>query len=246
LLPNLLPLYRRAARVPTTAAAQPMIQPFIEILGVSVRAYALFVGLGVAFAIGLGWRALARLDTPVWTRGRWLDVCLGAFVLALLLGRAVHVLDAAAYFAAYPEQIALPQAGGLDWRGVLAGGTLGALLVCGLRRLPVGQALYALAWAVPLVALGGWLGCLYAACGVGAEIATLAYTSPLVAAELPDVYGTIAPRYFTQLWGMGLALLLAALVAALGRWRTQADALRFLLAAGVLAAGMLLIGNWQM
>jgi len=68
--------------------------------------------------------------------------------------------------------------------------------------------------------------------------------SPLVAAELPDVYGIPAPRYQTQLWAALWALGLLALVALLV-WRGWPRRGRFWIALALLAAGMAVIGLYR-
>ena len=98
--------------------------------------------------------------------------------------------------------------------------------------------------ALPLLAFAGWLGCAAAVCGYGAEVDTLAHYPAFAVAESRDVYGIIAPRYNTQLFGLALALVLLALSFVLLRY----DGLkyrRFWILLALFSIGMLGIGFYR-
>lgn len=196
----------------------------------TVQTYTLVVGAAAVLAA-----ALALWSRPAAERKRWADVLLGGLVGAVVGARLLHVLLNADYFVDHRQEALQIAAGGLDWHGALFGGLIGLALLArlcapavGLRRL-----LPALAWALPLLTLGGWYGCLSAGCATGYEVDTLARYPAWVAVEYADVYGIVAPRLFTP--GFGLALGLIGLVwVALLRRHPQ----RFALTLAFISAGM--------
>jgi hypothetical protein len=61
--------------------------------------------------------------------------------------------------------------------------------------------------------LMGWRGCYEAFCSYGAEVDNLSNYPSWLVWEARDIYNIIAPRYRTQQIGMGLSVILLALVA---------------------------------
>ena len=208
---------------------------FTDIGPLRLQTFTLALALAIAASLGLGLR-----QNPA-RRGAVVDACLGALLLGLIGARAGHVLLNWEYFAYNAGEILHVQAGGLDWHGGLLGGLLGLWLVARWRGLDAGQLLQTLSPALPLIALAGWWGCLAANCAYGREVDTLANYSPLLVAELPDVYGIPAPRYATQLFGLGLALVTSGLAGLLS-WRGWLAAGRFWLLLALLSLGMFSIG----
>jgi prolipoprotein diacylglyceryltransferase len=204
---------------------------------------AIWTGLAGFVSGVVGFLLYRRLYGPL-TVGRWVDCCLCALALAVLGGRALHVLLNWPYFSERLAEAIDPRQGGLDWAGALAGGLLGAALGARWRRIPLASALDVLTPALPLIALAGWSACAGDRCGAGAEIHTLAYVSPLVAAELPDVYGIIAPRFQTQLWGQSVSLCLLLLTGLLF-WRGWLPRIRFWLVLVHIVGLMLTIGLFR-
>ncbi len=183
----------------------------------SLPTFGLALTLGIALSVGIGvFRSGYRLSAVI-------DAGLGAFAGGIVGARIVHVLLNWTYFADHLDEALHPNAGGLDWHGALVGGVIGLALVARWRRLPVRALLDALAPALPLLAFAGWLGCAAAVCGYGAEVDTLAHYPAFAVAELRDVYGIVAPRYNTQVFGLVLALLLLVLSVVLLRF----DGLRY-------------------
>jgi hypothetical protein len=99
--------------------------------------------------------------------------------------------------------------------------------------------------ALPLIGLMGWYGCLAAGCGYGREVDTLANYSPLVASELVDVYGIVAPRFNTPYFGMGWCLVILLMVITTGLWKGSANIPRFWYTLGLLSLGMFVIGFFR-
>src|SRR5690606_12168503 len=135
-------------------------------------------------------------------------------------------------------------AGGLDWHGAVIGGLVGLAAAARWRKLALRDMLDAFAPALPLLAFAGWLGCWGAVCGYGAEVDTLAHYPAFAAAETRDVYGLVAPRYNTRVFGMALALALLILSLVLNR-RGWLKYRRFWLLLALLSAGMFGIGFFR-
>lgn len=205
----------------------------------SVPIFSLALTVGIALSAGL----LLRRQ-PAGRRGAALDVALAAWGGAVIGARAAHVLLNWAYFADNLNEALRLDAGGLDWHGALLGGLLGLALAARWRRLDLRALLDALAPALPLLAFAGWLGCWAAVCGYGAEVDTLARYPALAAAETRDVYGIVAPRYNTQVFGMALALAVLG-VWALLKWRGWLPRRRFWLLLVLLSLGMFGIGGFR-
>lgn len=203
----------------------------------SVPIYSLALAVGIALSIGVGIRRMALRPGTV------VDTCLGAFAGGVVGARIGHILLNWSYFADNLSDALRPGAGGLDWHGALIGGLIGLALVARWRKLALRDLLDALAPALPLLAFAGWLGCWAAVCGYGAEVDTLA-RYPAFAAETRDVYGIVAPRYNTQVFGMALALILLIFSIILVRRGWLSDR-RFWLLLALLSAGMFVIGFFR-
>ena len=204
----------------------------------TVPIYSLALALGITLSVGIGLRRAALQPSTLIDTG--LGACLGGIIGA----RLVHVLLNWAYFADNLSEALHPSAGGLDWHGAVIGGLIGLAVVAGWRKLNLRNLLDALAPALPLLAFAGWLGCWAAVCAYGAEVDTLAHTPGFAAAETRDVYGIVAPRYNTQVYGMLLALVLLLLSIVLIR-RGWLKYRRFWLLLALLSAGMFVIGFFR-
>jgi phosphatidylglycerol:prolipoprotein diacylglycerol transferase len=173
-----------------------------------------------------------------------LDACLAASVFALVGARLEHVLLNGSYFATNLDEALRPSAGGLGWHGALLGALLGLALVARWRGFSVRALLDLLAPVLALLAFAGWFGCWAAVCAYGAEVDTLAHYPAFAAAETRDVYGIVAPRYNTQVFGMALAaaLFLFSLLLIGLRWLVSR---RFWLVLALLSIGMFAIGFFR-
>ncbi len=215
-----------------------MIDASVAFRFFSLPTFGLALTVGIALSVGIGvyrtgWRASAVIDAG-----------LGAFAGGVVGARIVHVLLNWAYFAGHISEALHPNAGGLDWHGALVGGVIGLALVGRWRHLPVRALLDALAPALPLLAFAGWLGCAAAVCGYGAEVDTLAHYRAFVVGESRDVYGIVAPRYNTQVFGLALALALLALSLVLTRYKGLNDR-RFWILLALFSIGMFGIGFYR-
>jgi len=200
-----------------------------------LQTFTLSLALAVLASISMG---VYRLSTR---RSIIVDAYLGALVLGVVGARAGHVLLAWEHFAYNTRDILRLYTGGLDWHGALLGGLIGLVIVGRWRHTSVSWLLDALTPALPLLALAGWWGCLAANCGYGAEVDTLANYPVLIVAEMPDVYGILAPRYNTPLFGLLLSTVTLILVIVL-LWRGWLGGRRFWLVMGLLSMGMFGIG----
>ncbi|MEO8392548.1 MAG: prolipoprotein diacylglyceryl transferase family protein [Chloroflexota bacterium] len=215
-----------------------MPDPTIAFPFFTVPVYSLALALGITLSIGLGLRRAALRPSVLIDAG--LAACLGGVIGA----RIVHVLLNWSYFADNLSEALHPNAGGLDWHGAVIGGLTGLALVAWWRKLKLRELLDALAPALPLLTFAGWLGCWAVYCGYGAEVDTLAHYPAWAAAEARDVFGIIAPRYNTQIFGMALAIgLLIMSVILIRRGWLKNRRFWFLLA--LLSAGMFGIGFFR-
>jgi phosphatidylglycerol:prolipoprotein diacylglycerol transferase len=213
-----------------------MPELYYEISGITLRSYTLFLTLA-AFAGVAGLILRHRLLAI----GALVDVGLGALIGALALARLGHVALNWNYFGARADEILRLEGGGMNWHGAVIGGLIGLSLVARWRRFNINELLDSAALVIPLAALAGWYGCLAWACGYGAEVDTLARYPAFAVSEARDVYGILAPRYNTQIWGVILAVALLSLFFALV-WRDQLRGLRFWVMLLLLSAGMFMIG----
>lgn len=211
---------------------------------VTVRTYTFWIAGGVLIAGG--WAVFRFRGAPVSTIARVIDVGLSGVVLGLVCARLEYLLLHWSYFST----VTLPTAewlfptheGGLMWHGAVIGGGLGIALAARLFRLDRRALWIAFMPALPLIALGGWLGCAAEGCAYGLEVDTLAHFSPLTVAETRDIYGIVAPRFATQGFGAALAIGVGALMIALRR-RNQTPARTIGIGLAVLSAGMFVISG---
>jgi phosphatidylglycerol:prolipoprotein diacylglycerol transferase len=209
------------------------IGPFV------LRTYTVLIDLGLLIGLAiLAWRGRQVEGRAV----KWLDVGLAGIAGGLVGARALHVVLSWDYFQDNSGEILQVWTGGLSEHGALVGGLAAGYLAARLLRVPLGPLTDALAVAFPIGAALAWAGCLMANCAYGQEVRTLADFPPLVAAELPDIYGTVAPRYSTQLFGAGWSLL-ALGVAALLTWRGVWTGARFWPTLAFYSLGALLIAE---
>lgn len=219
------------------------IAPFVTLFGVTTRTYTFALSLALLFAI-----ALVLFVTPRKQRAKAANALLLALAMGIAFARIEYVLLHPDAFNAGGQAPLDFAAGGLGWHGAVLGALLGLWIGARIGRIDAAlwwRWLDALALALPLVVFAAWLGCAASGCAYGAEVGTLADYAPRVAAELPDIYNIIAPRWNTPLYGVLLAALLLCIVAA---WR-YAEARRgrstgaaLWLALALLSLGMFAIG----
>nr|MBN1229589.1 prolipoprotein diacylglyceryl transferase [Anaerolineae bacterium] len=157
--------------------------------------------LDVAFLVGLIALARRGLHTDQ-NPAAWVDVGLIALLGGIMGGRAAHVAVHWSYFSNHLGETYRVWLGGLDWHGAVAGGIPGLLLGARLRGVGWVDVLDVMSWVLPVGSILGSLGCLMSRCGYGREVATLADYPLVIASELPDIYGIVAPRLNSQLFAM--------------------------------------------
>lgn len=212
--------------------------PILNFGPFSLPTYNAVLTLAIGVSALIGWRLWGGPGRS------WCVICLFTLLGGVLGGRLAHVINHWDYFQFALDEAIRVNGGGLDWAGAALGSIAGATLTARVMRTPIAPVLDALTPALPLLALAGSVGCAAAACAYGREIPTLAGVSPLVAAELPDVYGLAAPRYQTQAWqALGSLLLLAGV--ALVFWRGWLRRWRFWITLGLLVMGMLVMGPYK-
>jgi len=178
----------------------------------TVTSYAALVDLGLLAGAAVAclaarWRGMRTAHA--------LDAALAAALGGLAGGRAAYVAANWAYYQTHVRRALRPWDGGLAWHGALAGGLVGVVIFCAVRRLPLRSMLDALAPGVAVLAGCAWLGCLMNGFAYGIETYPGQGLLWALSAELPDVYGIRAPRVAVQLLGAGWsAIVLVALVIA--------------------------------
>ncbi|HEX2905424.1 MAG TPA: prolipoprotein diacylglyceryl transferase family protein, partial [Phototrophicaceae bacterium] len=213
----------------------------------TLQTFTLFVAVAVVASavIGIYRSRLAQSGFQSFPRpGAAADVYLGALFGGVLLARLGHVLLSWDYFGNNLNEVFTIELGGLNWHGAVLGAVIGLSLAARLRRVDARTLLDAIMLALPLIGLAGWWGCLASACGYGLEVPTLADYPPLVASANPDIFGIVAPRFNTQVFGLLLSAVMLAL-ALLLLWRGWLRCRRFWLVLALLSAGMFVIGFYR-
>jgi prolipoprotein diacylglyceryltransferase len=213
-----------------------------EIGSIEVRHFTAWVGGGVL-------AMLAIIEVAAYWRApqvmlRWLDVGIAGVLAGVVGARALHVAIAWEYFATHRSEIMQLELGGLAWHGALLAGLPAAMIMAWLRYVPFRDWTDAAALAWP-VGLGmAWQGCRRAGCGYGVEVRTLADFPDWQVAELPDVYGQIAPRLDVPAAGMAFAGGLLALALLLA-WRHWLPGVRLWLMLALTGLGMHILGYFR-
>jgi prolipoprotein diacylglyceryltransferase len=219
------------------------IAPFVTLFGMTARTYTFVLALALCFAA-----ALVLLVTPRKGRAAAANALLLALALGIAAARIEYVLLHPEAFGAGGQNVLDIASGGLGWHGAALGALTGLWLGARLGRVEVAlwrRWLSALAFGLPFIVFAAWYGCAASGCAYGAEVRTLADYAPRVAAELPDIYNIVVPRWNTPLYGVALAALLLCVVAL---WRCGEGrrglntASAFWLALALLALGMFAIG----
>jgi len=186
----------------------------VEVFGFTVRTFTFVVALSIIIAsVSMVYRVRRAM-----TIGHAVDVCLIMLVVGYALARLQFIAFDWTYFsrAHLPirEWVLPMQEGGLGWHGAFIGALIGLWIGARWLHLSMRRLITACAPAFLVIAFGGWVGCMAAGCAYGIEVDTLAHYPPLVVVEARDIYGIIAPRYFTQGYGVVLVLALSVIFAA--------------------------------
>ena len=214
----------------------------IEAGPLTLRAYTAWLGGGLLLALGvIAWRGEQRAPGAA---ARWLDVALAALAAGVVGARLLHVALEWDYFADRLGEIPRVWLGGLAWHGGVLLALPVALVAVRWRRVPLAAWTDALALGWPLAMFAAWTGCRTAGCAYGYEVRTLADWPAWMVAELPDVYGVVAPRLDVQLAGAVFSAALLALVLLL-TWRGWLSGLRFWLVLALSGLGLYLLGFFR-
>jgi phosphatidylglycerol:prolipoprotein diacylglycerol transferase len=179
--------------------------------------------LVVGLTLGLGWLVWYQVSTStqqsqdrgVLSQSERLDLGLSAALGGVLGARLGHVASMFSYYLVPPRLILMFWEGGLSWVGAALGALAGLWAYTARNGKPFWRAADALAVPAMWVSLAGWIGCQLNRCAYG----RVASGSPL-ALPMPDLMGSIEPRWPTQAAGgllslVGLILLLRLLPASL-------------------------------
>jgi prolipoprotein diacylglyceryltransferase len=233
-----------------------LLAQYTQILFWTIPTFRLAIGIAILLSLGIGF-----YRQP--SAARNFDVYIGALVLGIIGARLFHVALNWDYFTDNQSEMWVIEAGGLDWHGAVLGGLLGMALVLWLDHLitPRIQRFYriepktrpslntllaSLTPALPLIGLGGWVGCLAAGCGYGREVDTLANYPRWMTSELVDVFGIVAPRFNTPYFGIALCLVGFFIVLLLMLWRRiSLNARPFWGLLAFLSVGMFIIGFYR-
>jgi len=200
--------------------------------------YTVLLDLGIVAGLaGLAWSAQRQAAEA----GRWLNAGLAAVAVGLVGARTGYVLVNWAYFRDHLGEALRLWQGGLSWHGGLLAGAVTLAIWAHWRGLPLGKVADATAPGLALGVAAGWTGCLLAGCGYGREVFDPASPWRQFTAELPDIYGVVAPRLVSQAWAAGWALVVLGLLLALRRLPLPGGG-RFLLAVGLISLGLFAVG----
>jgi phosphatidylglycerol:prolipoprotein diacylglycerol transferase len=181
---------------------------------ITLRTYTFLLDAAILLGLGvLTWQGWRLDDEPV----RWLDAGLLAVAGGVIAGRLAHVAIHWEYFSEHLPEIPAFWEGGINWHAAILAGLLILLWACLRRGVSFRDATDVLAIILPIAAALACVGCLASGCGHGREVASLGDYPPYVAAELPDLYGIIAPRFQTQLFEITLNVILLILAVILTR-----------------------------
>lgn len=205
---------------------------------ITIRTYTLL--LDAAIIIGLlllAWFGWQRSERPA----QWVDAGLWTLAAGLVSARLGHVAIHWGYFAEHVNEIPQIWLGGLDWHLAVLGGMVALAIYQRNTNISWKALMEAFALIVPIGAVFMYTGCLMVSCGHGTEVITLADYPPLIAAELPDLYGVVAPRLVSQGYGIAWSVIVLALsLIFAGVFRQKG--LRFWLVLALLSLGIFLIG----
>jgi phosphatidylglycerol:prolipoprotein diacylglycerol transferase len=215
----------------------PMLPEIGHIGPITIRTYTLLLDL--AILIGLG--ALAFQGRHTRESTRWLDIGLLALVGGIVGGRLEHVAIHWAYFIEHLNETYQIWNGGLGWHGAVLGGLVFLRIGCSIGKTKPADLLASLSITLPLGAALSYTGCLASHCAHGREVESLAGYPPFIAAELPDLYGIVAPRLDSQLFGIVFCVVLFAASMFLVR-RLKKHGVRFWLVLILLGLGSFGIG----
>lgn len=193
----------------------PGMPPDLGQIGpITLRTYTLLLDLAIVIGLAvLTWQGWQIDDEP----GRWLDAGLWALAAGVIGGRLVHVVVHWQYFSDHMSSIPALWEGGISWHGAVLVGLAAIMIAANRLGVNFRRASLVLAFLLPVAAVLTEVGCMASGCGHGREVVSLAGYPPYIAAELPDLYGIVAPRFQTQLFEVAFNIILLLLALALVR-----------------------------
>lgn len=180
-------------------------------------------------------------QSPPQMRGRVFDVCLGAVLGGIVLGRVMHVAINWEFFSErLPLIWQLSREGGINWQAFIVGVLLCGRVIARWRGIALADMLKTASILVPLIAFVSWYGCATAGCAYGETVDRMSAFPAWMTWIAPDMYRLEMPRFATQAIGMALSLvvLLIALVLHLGDYLPKTRFWWLLSAIAVLSLGI--------
>lgn len=177
-----------------------------------VGSYAALMSLGLLAAVIV----TALTARPHIAPAVWLDAALAAITLGVVSARLGYAAVNWTYFQDHLVEIVQIWQGGLNWHAGVIGGSIGAWLIAhrSVDRPPA-AIMDVLAVGAPLGVAFGWVGCYLSACAYGRELFP-GDVFFFLNSDAPDIYGSINPRWPSQLLGAAWGLIVF-----LGLWLTR-------------------------
>lgn len=206
--------------------------------GIVIGSYAALLDLGLIAAAMAVWIEARRQQIR---SAIWLDAILAAITIGIVSARLGYAAINWAYFKDHLGEVLRIWEGGLNWQAGLIGGSIGAWLIARRQKdQPAMKILDLLAIGAPLGIALGWIGCYLAAAAYGKEMFP---GQPLyfLSIDAPDLYGSINPRWPSQLIGSAWAVVVFALLLLTQnkKWQTG---MRFWLFITIYSLGAFAIG----
>jgi len=200
------------------------MHPTIDLDFIEIPVYTALVTLGALVGMLTTWTCLQiRFRRAATARLFW-DGALVALIAGWVGARAYHAATHWDYYSARPDEIAQIGLGGLAMRGALLAGVVAVLLYTRWRGIAFARLADAIALGLAVGQAIGWAGALVQGANYGIE------NDWLIAMDLPDLYGLVAPRFPLQLAEITLfaALFIGLVIFAFSKPRAGALAATYL------------------
>jgi phosphatidylglycerol:prolipoprotein diacylglycerol transferase len=191
----------------------------IDLIFFDLPTYTAFVLLGAVAGLGSAYFYLRKRSARAVSLSIFLDGALLVLVASWIGARAYHVALNWDYYATRPDETAQIGLGGLAMRGALLTGFLALAIYARARALRLAKLADASALGLAIGQALGWIGALTRGANYGVV------SDSLIAVELPDVSGLIAPRFPLQHCEIGLFVGLFVGLLALALRRPRAGTL---------------------
>ncbi|MEW5718696.1 MAG: prolipoprotein diacylglyceryl transferase family protein [Chloroflexota bacterium] len=212
--------------------------PTLDLIFFDLPTYTALVLLGAVVGLSVAYLYLRKRARRAVALTIFLDGALIVCAAGWLGARAYHVALNWDYYAARPDEIAQIGLGGLALRGAFVAGLLALAIYARARALRFAKLADASALGLAIGQALGWVGALARGANYGVV------SDSQIAAELPDVYGLIAPRFPLQHIEIGLFVGLFVGLIALALRKPRAGTI-FLVYLLVAAAANCALGFWR-